>query len=389
MPEEIVPIARIALARAPLRLIAVPLGAMLLGLVGIGVGALHGTWLGLALAIVSALAVLLGALVAAMLLTLRLELDVGSLRLIWLGGSRQYQLTRGAVTRIRVRGEGAVALRTPLGWLGWTVGRGRLRGSETISVVRLAPAAALIVVPIEGSRMAIAPADEQELLNALTAVARVQQRLDAVAERARSLVLHAPPLPARRAPAAPPPPLREAEPRFMTGIERVMLEERLAAERAAALAAAEAERAAREAAAREAAAMAATAAEPVAAGGARHWRGRAAASRPRPTAPRLRLKGPRLRLPRIAMPSVPRSAVGWLVLPALPALAALVVWGVPQLTGRAAAHDPQLGALAVLLGGPAAGLAAIATRFRWPRLVPLVVAPALLALVLVGRALIG
>jgi hypothetical protein len=89
------------------------------------------------------------------------------------------------------------------------------------------------------------------------------------------------------------------------------------------------------------------------------------------------------------MPSVARSSVGWLVLPALPAFAALIVWGLPQLAGRGAADDPQLAALAVLLGGPAAGLAAIATRFRWPRLVPLVVAPALLALVLVGRVLIG
>ena len=87
---------------------------------------------------------------------------------------------------------GRSAIRTRFGFLGWAYGRAILRGEEPISIVRLAPTPTVILVPTDHGRLAIAAASEPELLEALGAAARVQQRLDEVSGR----VLAA--LPARR-----------------------------------------------------------------------------------------------------------------------------------------------------------------------------------------------
>ena len=104
------------------------------------------------------------------------------------------------------------------------------------------------------------PLSEEHLLSALAAAARIQQRLDEVAERARAFMdlpaagdAPTPAVPSRRS-------RRAGGRRMLTGIERQLLEERLAAERAAALHRAEAERSAAIHAA-EVAAMAMPAAE--------------------------------------------------------------------------------------------------------------------------------
>jgi hypothetical protein len=395
MVDETVPIARVPLARSALRMLLMPMLAVLAGsgaiVGGIAMVLVAGSWAGAALGGIGLLAVLFSVTLAVRLLSLRLEVEVGGVRLRWMGGSRRYALARGPVTRVMLHGERAARLRSGLGFLGWVVGPARLRDGERIQAIRLAPSDTLILVPIEGGRLGIAPASESELVNALGTAARVQQRLEAVGPR--RLVLNAGPDRIVRSAAAPrlaPPP--DARPpstavpaldrsRFMTGIERVQLEERLAAERAAALAAAEAER---QAAARALAERAAAEAPPsegarVSTRLPRRRFGRA--ERP----PRSR---PNLGLRRPGWLSLPRSLAIELGVLSLPLVVAGVLWLAALLAGRVegAAARPML--LALVLAGPGAVAGAAAARLWWPRLVPLVVASAVLSLVMVGWSLV-
>jgi hypothetical protein len=377
MVVETVPLARVPLARSVPRLLLAPAVALVVALLAIGVGVWVGGWAGIALTAAGLLVVALAALLLVRLLTLSLEIDVGAVRLRWLTGSREYVLARGAVTRVRVRGADAVPLRTSLAFLGWSLGSGRLRG-ERIRLVRLAPTDTLILVPIAEGRLAIAAASENELVAALSGAARVQQRLEAVASRERRYVLRQPEI--GQSAAAPPPQLRQRPPalgdeppRFMTGIERVELEERLAAQRAAAIAAAEAERRAAEQAA--AAAVKPEVATP-------------AGTRPR-RRPRLADR-PRVATASFSRPTWLSSArVGIGLLVGLPLLGAGTLWLVAALTGQLQADGARLIVLALALAGPAGTLGALLARMWWPRLAPLVTSSALLALVLIGRNLIG
>ncbi len=398
MVDETVPIARVSLARSTPRVLMAPVLAVALGIVAIIAGVVlvvGGAWSGAALGLVGLLAIAFGVALAVRLLTLRLDVDVGSVRLHWAGGSRQYVLARGPVTRVSLRADTGMRLRSALGFLGWIVGRARLRDGERIEAIRLAPSATLILVPIEGGRLGIAPASEGELIAALSAAARVQQRLEAVAAR-RMVLRGRPEATARMAaapvsrpavppslPAAPPPPPAVADasrPRFMTGIERVQLEERLAAERAVALAAAEAERQAAElAAAQRAAAVRAGSETQTTSAGPRRRAWRATRTRP----PRVRSARPR---PRWLSP--PRGVLVELGVIALPIVVAAGLWLVALLSGRAAGDAARPLVLALVLAGPVAGAGVAAARYWWPRLVPLVVTSAMLALVMVGWSLV-
>ncbi len=370
MAEHTLPIARIALARSTRALLGLPAILILLAAGAIAVSALIGGSAGLALLVAGAALAVLSLWMAARLLTLRLDVEVTALRLSWVGGERRYPLARGAVTRIAIRGERAVPLRPRFGAFGWALGSATLRRSERIQVVCLAPARTLIMVPIQAGRIAIAPRSEQELLAALTAAARVQHRLDSVASRTPELPAPAPPRPQPEQP--PPEPLADVQPspRFLTGIERVELEERLAAQRAVAIAAAEAERRA----AAEALAAAPTVAAPALPERRPRLRGR----------PRVRAQWHRPAWLRTGEMSW--GLVGVLLLPLLVAAA---MWLIVPARGQISAQAYRSLALALLLGGPLGSLAAVGARRWWPSLVPLVVTTALLSLLVVGRALIA
>ena len=184
---------------------------------------------------------------------------------------------------------------------------------------------------------------------------------------------------------------------MLTGIERVMLEERLAAERAAALAAAEAERprAAEEAGA--AAEAARLAAETAAAAPVRPDRRGPRIAVPRIAVPRIavpRIAVPRIAVPRprVARPSVAaprRQVVIEYLLAAVPLVAATVLWTAATVSGRLDLPDSpaRLAALSLALTGPAAAVGALAARAWFPRLVGPVLVTALCALLLIGRAL--
>ena len=129
-------------------------------------------------------------------------------------------LVRGPVTRVALEGDEAARLRPRFGAMGWAVGHARLRGDEEIDVVRLAPTASMILVPTDRGRLGIAPASEAHLLSALAAAARIQQRLDEVAERARAFMDLPPVGGAEVAPVAPQPAAPPDGRRMLTGIER-------------------------------------------------------------------------------------------------------------------------------------------------------------------------
>jgi hypothetical protein len=379
MPSSSVVLAPIPLSRAPLLLASA-------GLVAGAAGPIVGGTAGIALVAAGAVVALLAIYLAMVLFTLRLDVEVATLRLSWLGGERRYSLSRGPVTRVPLRGPGAASLRPRFGALGWAMGPALLRGSERIELVRLARSASVILVPTDGGRLAIAPTSEDQLLTALGAAARVQQRLDEVAARARLLPLLPPAAAVEPRVAELAAQMVSEAPRLLTGIERAILEERLAAERAAALAAAEAERQAAMEAARLVSVQALAAEE-------------AAASLPRRTRVRRRATWRRptwLRVPATIRPQpmdLQRSTARLAPFAAatLPLLGAVAVWAAATILGRLDLPDAELRPVSVALAasGPMAALGAIAARVWYPRLLGLVVLSALAGLVLVGRALLG
>src|SRR6185503_1480033 len=232
MSELTTQITSVRLARDRARLFLAPIVFVLLAAAAAAGGLLLGGPAGIVLVAVAAVAALAAAYLVALISSYRLLVEPGTLRLTWHGGERSYRLVQGKVTRVGLSGDSAAALRPRFGSLGWAVGPAVLRG-EPIELIRLSRRPPLIVAPTDRGRLAIAAAVESELLEAMTHAVRLQERLDEVAARRV-----APPPPE---PVAPPP--VPAAPRVLTGIERTLIEQRLAAERAAALAAADAERA--------------------------------------------------------------------------------------------------------------------------------------------------
>ena len=357
MPDRVPPIARIRLSRSIPRLLALPAVAIVAGLSAIAGGLLlFPGILGLLVAGLGGITVL-GALIGGLVLfSIRLEVEEAAVCLAWLGGERIYPLSPGPVTRVRLRGKDASRLRAAPYFLPWQLGAGRLRGEEDLDVVRLAPTATAILVPTERGRLAIAAADENLLLDALSRAARARQRLDDLT---------------REAPAVdePLPPSVEVEvdPALMTGIERALFERRMAEERAAAQAAAETERGA--------AAATAGAVDPT------------ESPDLEPVAPASKARGRRLPRPRLGLRPGPSLA-----LLVLPLVGAGMAWGLAVLLDRMPEPGTDLGrltALALVLAGPATTVGAIVARVWWPRLVAVVVAGGLTTAVFVGRALLG
>lgn len=351
---------RIRLARAPLRLMALPAALALSGPLLVAVGGAAGGTAQLALLALGVALVILGLWLGLVVLSLRLEVELAELRLRWWGGERRYALARGPVTRVVLRGENASSLQPRIGLLGWALGPARLRGDERIEVVRLALTRSAIVVPTDRGRLAIAAASEEQLIAALTAAARVKQRLDEVTGRLADLDRVAPAQKSVGVPEAEPVPA----PHVLTGIERQLLEERLAAERAAADAV-ETER--------QAAAAAATVP--------------GSSQRVATTTDRARRRREPIRWTRPAWLRMRRPNIPLLII-AAPTLAAGVALVVAALSGGIEGRERML-TVALVLAGPASTAMAVAARAWWPRLVGLVIVTSLTALILVARALVS
>jgi len=383
--DETLPIARIVLARDVRRILTLPLLLALTGLSAALAGLLLGGTAELVGVLGGAIAIAGAVLLAIVPLSLRVDVEVGGLRMHWLGGMRRYQLARGPVTRVALTGPSAGSIRSRFPVLGWSLGRAVLRGEERIVLVRLARTANVILVPTDRGRLAIAAASEGDLLDALGAAARVQQRLDEVGGRVLAAFpdgLAALEEPAPAPPIEEPSKTKDEAERFLTGIERAQLEARLAAAREAALLAAEAERRAALAADEAAAAGAGVpggavsrAAEEEPLAGYSRARERRAATWTRPvwaTDARVRTLG----------------TISWAL---VPLGASLVAWGLAEANQAMIADDgtwSRLVALGLTLGGPAAALAVLAARAWWPRLTGLIAVGALASLVLTARAVL-
>jgi hypothetical protein len=293
------------------------------------------------------------------------------LRLRWLGGERQYRLVRGSVTRVAVSGENAAALRPRFGALGWAVGPAVLRGDEPIELIRLSRRPPLIVAPTDRGRLAIAAAVESELLAAMTHAVRLQERLDEVAARRA-----APPTPeVAPRPVAPPPP------RVLTGIERTLIEQRLAAERAAAQAATDAERAGAAADAVRGAAPAPDLAP-------------ALVELPVEPAPprRVARRRERTRWQRPTWLSVPGPATVVAAMPiALPLIGAGIAWTAVTVTGRPVLpiDEARILLAALALVGPVGAVGALIARIWYPRLGGLVMISSVAALAMLTRTILA
>ena len=383
MSDETVPIARVVLAREVGRILALPLLLGLTALSAAGAGLLLGGMAEPAAVVGGAIAIAGAILLAVVPLSLRMDVEVGGLRLQWLGGSRRFQLARGPVTRVALTGPSAGSIRSRFPVLGWSFGQALLRGEEQIVLVRLARTPTVIVVPTDAGRLAIGAASEADLLEALGAAARVQQRLDEVSGRVRAAfpdglrTLEQPPA---EAPTEEEQKAANHAERFLTGIERSELEARLAAAREAALVAAEAER---RAALEADAGQGATAV-------ARPPRTYAPGEEPpisAPSAARERRAASWSR-PAWATDVVVRTlgTISWAL---VPLVASLGAWGLAEANQALTVNGgtwSRLVALALTLGGPAAALAVVAARAWWPRLTGLVAVGALASLVLTARA---
>src|SRR5438445_9050184 len=167
-------IGSVRLARAHARLLAGPAAIGLVGGIAGLIGFLLGGPLGVSVLTAGGIVLVVAVYLAALVISIRLQVEAGSLLLRWLGGSRRYGLVRGSVTRVTVRGTGSAPLRTSLGLLGWGIGRATLRGEEQIQLIRLAPTASMILIPTDRGRLAIAAAADDELLAVLAHAARLQ-----------------------------------------------------------------------------------------------------------------------------------------------------------------------------------------------------------------------
>lgn len=377
MTEQTTQITLVRLARDRVRLFAAPVILLLISAGTVAGGLLAGGPGGISLVAVGALAALAAAYLAALVSSYRLLVEPGALKLRWLGGERRYRLVRGKVTRVVVRGAEAAALHPRFGALGWAVGPALLRGEESIELIRLSPGPALIVIPTDVGRLAIAAHVEADLLAALTGAVRLQERLDEIAARRNmgNAVL-ALPGPAPTAPSPAP-----AAPRVLTGIERTLIEQRLAAERAA-QAAAEAETTAPAArVVAEPSPVAATVETPREEG--------VAAER---TSASLARQRERARWQRPTWLAVPGPASVAAALPvALPLIGAGIAWLVVTVTGRPVLPDAETRLLLVGLAlvGPLGAIGALMARTWYPRLSGLVIASSIAGLAMLTRTILA
>jgi hypothetical protein len=104
-------------------------------------------------------------LLAFHVLSLRLEIRPREVHVASLLVRRRYVLEEGPVARVRVEPKQGV-FKTQLGGFGVEIGAGQSNG-EPVDVVRLAPVATTLMLPTRPRRLAVVPASESALRQAL------------------------------------------------------------------------------------------------------------------------------------------------------------------------------------------------------------------------------
>jgi hypothetical protein len=376
-------IGEVRLARSLARVLALPILVIAAG-VGLAVSGvvLVGGTAGLAMAGAGGVLVVVGVVLAAMPLSVRVHVEESVVRVRWLFGRQVHLLTAGSLTRIHLRGEGASRLTGGFGF-GWSLGRALLRDQEHVHVVRLAPTESVILIPTARGRLAIASSDEQHLIETLTHAAQARARAEELLEVAPTALPTA-----AAAERVPQPGDPDFDPRLLSGIERALYEEWLVREQADALAALR-----REEPEPATEPLAEPSPEPV-----RAAVPPSAESGPvirRPSWARRREGAPAM----IPMPTVPsrvralprRPRRSWF-LPVLPLAAAGAAWAIGVFAGEmpsTGSDSARLTALALVLAGPGTAIGAIMARTWWPRIAGVVVAGGLASSIFIGRSLIN
>ena len=161
---------RIGLARDPTRIILWLGMRLAIAEIALVVGLQTPGSIGLAVTIAGGVVLVYVILLALHVLSLRMEIHPGEVRLASLLVRRRYPLQDGEVTRLRIEPRRGL-FGTQLGGFGIEIGLGRAPSKESVDVVRLAPVPSMILIPSTMRRLAVAPSSERTLLLALKAAA--------------------------------------------------------------------------------------------------------------------------------------------------------------------------------------------------------------------------
>jgi hypothetical protein len=162
---------RVDLARDPARLL-LWLGLRLaIAEVGIVVGLHAPGAVGIAVTVAGVAVLGYVVLLAAHVLSLRLEVRPGEIHAVSLLVRRRYRLGRGTVERLRAD-RGRAAFGTQLGSFGIEIGAGRSPADEPVQVIRLAAVSSMVLIPTAETPLAVAPSSERRLLRALEPAGR-------------------------------------------------------------------------------------------------------------------------------------------------------------------------------------------------------------------------
>jgi uncharacterized membrane protein YtjA (UPF0391 family) len=161
------------LARDPARLLLWLGFRLVVSEIGIVVGVRAPGAIGVAVTAAGVAVLLYVILLSLHVLSLRLEVHPGEVRVTSILVRRRYRLVRGAVTRLPAP-RGRALFGTQLGSFGLEIGLGTAGPDESVDVIRLAPVTSMIMIPSDGNRLAVAPSSERRLLRALgTAAAAI------------------------------------------------------------------------------------------------------------------------------------------------------------------------------------------------------------------------
>jgi hypothetical protein len=121
--------------------------------------------IGIAVVVAATIVLVYVILLAVHVLSLRLEIRPGEVRVASLLVRRRYDLDTGPVSRLRVEPKRGV-FGTQLGGFGVEIGAGHYE-DELVDVVRLAPVATTLVLPTRPRRLAVVPSSTSALVRAL------------------------------------------------------------------------------------------------------------------------------------------------------------------------------------------------------------------------------
>ena len=144
------------------------------GGIGLSTGFVTPGLLGLLAQAASVVVLLYAAFLAVWLATLRVSVWPGRVEVRWLLRRHRFALARGPVTRLRPARRGPGRLQAPFRALGLQLGPARLVGRERLTVIHLSHDAPLIALPTREGRLAIAPANEAEMVTALEAATEAE-----------------------------------------------------------------------------------------------------------------------------------------------------------------------------------------------------------------------